>query len=59
MDAYKKFQVWMAKVNALIESTVGLGADDMADVAYHDWYENGVKPETAAKRALKANGWRG
>ena len=50
------FDAWMSKVFAMIEATYGLSSDDLPDVCYSDWYEDGVKPATAAKRALRNAG---
>lgn len=51
------FDEWMNQVNIEVSNQVGLDADDLADQPYYDWWEDGVRPKTAAKRALKDNGW--
>lgn len=52
----KTFEEWMAQVNREVSNIIGLDADDLADQPYYDWYEDGVRPKTAAKRAIKDNG---
>lgn len=54
----KAFERWMEKVDAEIDKIIGLGLDhdDLIDQPWHDWYEDGVRPKTAAKRAIKDNG---
>jgi hypothetical protein len=47
------FDQWVKKVDAILLATVGVGLSDLPDVAYADWYEDGVSPTTAAKRAKK------
>lgn len=47
------FEAWMAKVNAYVEKLAGLSADDLPDCCYRDWYDDGVSPANAARRALK------
>jgi len=55
----KTWEEWKAQVNREVSNIAGLDADDLADQPYYDWYEDGVRPKTAAKRALKDNGWIG
>lgn len=52
------WEEWMEQVDTEINKIIGLGLDhnDLADQPYHDWYEDGVRPKTAAKRAIKDNG---
>lgn len=47
------FEQWLEKVNAIIESKVGLSYQDLPDCSYHDWYDEGVSPSVAAKRAIR------
>lgn len=50
----KPFDVWFAKVNSAVEAeTGGLSVNDLPDCCFRDWFDDGVKPEAAAKRALK------
>lgn len=50
------FEDWMAKVDKACEATAYLSTADLADCPYRDWYDDGVKPESAAKRAIKRDG---
>ena len=47
------FDEWMAAVSAEIEARTGLCAEDLPDVCYRDWYEDGVGPKSAARRAVR------
>jgi hypothetical protein len=51
------FEAWRAAVNAAVESQVGLSLDDLADAPLADWFEDGVTPTSAAKRAIYRS-WR-
>lgn len=46
----------MSEVNAIIEQGIGLSADDLPDCCYTQWYEDGMRPATAARRAIKNAG---
>jgi len=48
------FEDWMKKVDKIIESRVGLSSDDLPDVCYRDWYDDGISPDRAANRAIKS-----
>ena len=48
------FQQWMRKVDAIIDAITGMSADDLPDYCYADAFEDGVKPATAARRAIGA-----
>ncbi len=47
------FQAWMKKVNAYVEAACGAGTDDLTDQCYGDWFEAGMSPKAAAKRAIR------
>jgi hypothetical protein len=49
----KSFERWLAEVNNLIEQRTGLGYDYLPDCPYRDWYEAGVSPANAARKAIK------
>ena len=49
----RTFQEWMHVVSAEIEALTGLWAEDLPDVCYRDWYEDGVGPKSAARRAIR------
>ena len=50
----KTFEVWIKEVDAHIVKKVGLYHDDLPDCLYHDWYEDGVSPSSAASRAIRS-----
>ncbi len=50
----EKFNVWMAKVDALIAKSTGVGADDIPDYCYRDAFDDGASPSSAAKAAIRA-----
>ena len=48
------FSSWMASVNKIISSKIGLISDDLPDQNYFDMWERGVKATTAANKAIKS-----
>lgn len=44
---------WMHAVDTVVESKTGLSVHDLPDMAYRDWYEDGVTVSAAAKRAVR------
>jgi hypothetical protein len=51
------FDDWMKKVDAAVSAKVGLGASDLADIAYWDLWSDGVSAKSAARIALENEGW--
>lgn len=49
----KTFDEWMKEVDNILARTVGLTSLDLPDCPYHDWYEDGVTPRSAAARVKK------
>lgn len=47
------FERWMRAVDDLVLSKVGVGTDDLPDVAYYDMFEDGDTPSAAARRAIR------
>lgn len=41
---------WLEEVNAIVEKKWGLSVDDLPDVLYADWFEDGVTPKEAAEK---------
>lgn len=56
-QADPKFDQWMKKVDAYVWRLVGASVHDLADVPFRDWFESGISPQSAAKKALKYSGW--
>jgi Family of unknown function (DUF5419) len=51
------FEEWMKQIDRIIGEVCGLGHGDIGDQCYYDWYDDGVTPMQAAKRALKNEGF--
>ena len=47
------FDIWVRKVNQVIEMNTGLGLDDLPDCPYRDWFEQGMSPVKAARWAIR------
>ena len=47
------FEQWMKKVDATVSGMIGLGAYDLADKPYHDWYDAGMSPKDAATEVIQ------
>jgi len=50
------FSQWMKEVDEACWCKAGLSVHDLGDCRFADWYDDGVRPATAARRALKASG---
>jgi hypothetical protein len=46
------FAQWIAEVDARIGALVGVGAYDLPDCCYREWYEDGMSPDAAADHAI-------
>ncbi len=51
--AKQSFEDWFKKVDAAVKKLAFLSAHDLPDCPYMDWYNDGVSPSVAAKRAIK------
>ena len=47
------FEQWLAKIDAILLSKIGLSYNDLPDCPYAQWYEDGVTAKGAASRAIK------
>lgn len=55
MAKKRSFVEWMKLVDVKIaEKLFGMNSRDIPDCPYHDWYDDGVSPATAAARAIRA-----
>lgn len=54
ISGYATFEHWKRTVDMVLGSIAGLCSDDLPDCCYADWYEDGLSPAAAAKRALRA-----
>jgi hypothetical protein len=48
------FEDWYRRVDTEVGKLTGLGRDDLPDCCYADWFDEGITPVQAAKRAIKA-----
>lgn len=49
-----EFENWMKLVDNYIVQVIGLTSADLPDCCYRDWYDDGVSPKSAAKRAMRS-----
>lgn len=55
--ARKTFAEWIKEVDKILIRDSGLSSNEMDDSPYSIWYQEGMRPTTAAKKALKNAGW--
>lgn len=48
-----RFALWMADVNDEVEKLLGLSVYDLPDCCYRDWFEDGMSPSAAARKAIR------
>jgi hypothetical protein len=54
MTKKRTFEQWLDEVDKkLRELLMGLTHEDLPDCCYYSWYEEGVSPAAAAKKAIK------
>jgi hypothetical protein len=51
--AKRSFEAWMAKVDSYCWALVGCSASDMSDMGYRNWFEEGMSPKQAARKAIR------
>jgi hypothetical protein len=47
------FPAWMRAVDAQVEALAGCNIYDLPDCRYRDWYDDGLTPYQAARRAIR------
>ena len=47
------FDSWRKLVDKLVWRIVGCSLDDLPDVALRDWFDDGLSPQQAARRAVR------
>jgi hypothetical protein len=52
-----KFDAWLRRVDNALMRLCGIGTADLVDCCYADWYDEGLSPSEAARRALRENGF--
>ena len=53
----QEFDKWMKKVEGYVVELTGLSTDDLPDCCYYDWYEDGMAPKPAARKAMRQAGY--
>ena len=53
VKADRMFPFWMKEVDAELLKLVGMDHQDLDDVAYWTWFDNGVGPKAAARAAIR------
>ena len=48
-----EYEQWMRDVDAEVIARTGMSVHDLADVAFRDWYDDGITPAKAAARAIR------
>lgn len=48
------FSEWMAAVDKACQVKAGMSVHDLPDCCFRDWYDDGVKPASAASKAIKS-----
>jgi len=52
-----EFRHWMLRVNNSVVIRTGLDVEDLADMPYRDWFDDGLTPAQAARLALQSEGF--
>ena len=48
------FAGWLEQVDRFVWQAVGMSLSDLPDVPTRDWFEDGVAPKSAARRAIRS-----
>lgn len=51
------FPTWMERVDAMIESVLGLTHEDLPDKPWNAWFHTGMRAAEAAREALADEGF--
>lgn len=51
--AKKNFEQWLKDVNESVRKRTGLDLFDLPDCPYRDWFEDGMRPASAAAKAIR------
>ena len=51
------FDLWTMLVDRKVSSRLGLGIDDLEDLPYSDWFEDGLTPSEAASLVFEEQGF--
>lgn len=50
---FTTFEVWMKRVDETLSRLYGITSEDLPDQCYQDWYDDGISPTAAVRRAAK------
>lgn len=50
------FDFWMVLVDRAVTQISALSVGDLPDCCFADWYDDGMSPRTAARKAIRAAG---
>ena len=48
-----QFKVWREKVDAACQALYFVSIDDLADCCLADWFDDGISPKRAARKAMR------
>jgi len=51
------YEDWMRRVDKCVEAIAGVSVYDLPDYCFRDAYEDGRRPSSVARDALKEAGW--
>ncbi len=57
MTEKQTFVQWKARVNVCVIARAGVCTDDLPDVPYYDWFEDGISPQEATEMVLEESGF--
>jgi len=52
VEEQEKYQYWLLLVNYDLEQTIGVGLDDIEDMPYRDWFNDGIEYIEAVNKIL-------
>jgi hypothetical protein len=52
-DPEVRYKEWLRQMNAYFVKATGLSTDETDDLPLRDWFDGGMKPDAAARNAVK------
>lgn len=49
-----EFKDWKRRVDEAVWKLAGCSIDDLPDVCLHDWFDDDMKPDVAARKAIRS-----
>lgn len=53
MKPAKTFEAWMREVDRACWAKAGVSVHDLPDMPFADWYKDGMRPASAAAKAIR------